>query len=82
MKIKMKNGYILTKEVINENVSKHGLILPTEKYNRICTAIKSDSPEISEGDTLLKLIGKGTIFNINGEEYEIIHESSIIAKIK
>ena len=33
---------------------------------------------VNEGDTIIKSIGKGTIFKIDGEEYEIIHENNIL----
>lgn len=77
----MKNNFVLTKEIIEKRVTESGIILPDEKWNRKCIAIKSDSEQIKEGDTLIKTIGKGTVFKINGEEYEIIHENNILAVI-
>jgi co-chaperonin GroES (HSP10) len=75
----MKNNYVLTKEVIEEeNVSKGGIILLPEKYNRRCIVVKSSGSNVNEGDTIIKSIGKGTIFKIDGEEYEIIHENNIL----
>ena len=78
----MKNNYVLTKEIIESKVTESGIILSTEKYNRKCIVIKSGSPEVKEGHTIIKTIGKGTIFKIEGEEYEILHENHILAIIE
>lgn len=82
MQIKLKNNYVLTKEIIEEKVTEGGIILPTEKYNRKCIVIKSSSEDVKEGHTIIKTIGKGTIFNIDGEEYEALHENHILAIIE
>lgn len=78
----MKNNYVLVKEIIEEKISEGGIILPTEKYNRKCIVIKSSSDTVKEGDSIIKTIGKGTIFNINDEEYEVLHENHILAIIE
>ncbi len=82
MQIKMKNNYVLTKEIIEEKISEGGIILPTEKYNRKCVIIKSNTDILPEGCTVIKTIGKGTMFKINGEEYEALHENDILAIIE
>ena len=82
MEIKMKNKNVLVKELKEEQVSAGGIILTTEKYNRKAIVIKSASDEVKEGDTIIKTIGKGTMFKINGEEYEILNEAHILAVIE
>lgn len=74
----MKNNSVLVKEIKEEQVSPSGIILTTEKYNRKAIVIQSASPEINIGDTIIKTIGKGTMFKINGEEYEILNEGHIL----
>ena len=78
----MKNKNVLVKELKEEQVSAGGIILTTEKYNRKAIVIKSASDEVKEGDTIIKTIGKGTMFKINGEEYEILNEAHILAVIE
>jgi len=78
----MKNNYVLTKEIIEEKISEGGIILPSEKYNRICIVIKSGLDDVKEGCSIIKTIGNGTTFNINGEEYEVLHESHILGIIE
>jgi co-chaperonin GroES (HSP10) len=82
MEIRMKNKNVLVKELKEEHVSAGGIILTTEKYNRKAVVIKSASDEVKEGDTIIKTLGKGTMFKINGEEYEILHEGHILAVIE
>jgi co-chaperonin GroES (HSP10) len=78
----MKNKNVLVKELKEEQVSPSGIILTTEKYNRKAIVIKSASDEVKEGDTIIKTLGKGTMFKINGEEYEILNEGHILAVIE
>ncbi len=82
MEIRMKNKNVLVKELKEEQVSPSGIILTTEKYNRKAIVIKSASDEVKEGDTIIKTLGKGTMFKINGEEYEILNEGHILAVIE
>lgn len=82
MQIKLKNNYVLVKEIIEEQITESGILLLTEKYNRKCIVVKSSSDDIREGNTIIKTIGKGTIFKIEGEEYEILHENHILAIIE
>jgi len=77
----MKNSNVLIKEIKKESIHS-GIILPTEKYNRLAIVIQSASDEISVGDTIIKTIGNGTLFKINGDDYEILHEDHILAIIK
>lgn len=78
----MKNNNVLIKEIKEEQVSPSGIILTTEKYNRKAIVIQSASSEVKVGDTIIKTIGKGTMFKINGEEYEILNEGHILAIIE
>jgi co-chaperonin GroES (HSP10) len=82
MEIRMKNKHVLIKELKEKQVSPNGIIIATEKYNRKAVVIQTASDEVNVGDTIIKTIGKGTIFKINGEEYEILHEGHILAVIK
>jgi co-chaperonin GroES (HSP10) len=78
----MKNKNVLVKELKEEQVSPSGIILATEKYNRKAVVIQTASDEVKIGDTIIKTLGKGTMFKINGEEYEILHEGHILAVIE
>ncbi len=82
MEIKMKNKNVLIKELKEECISPSGIILSTEKYNRKAIVIRTASDQVKVGDTIIKTIGNGTMFRINGEECEILHESHILAIIK
>jgi co-chaperonin GroES (HSP10) len=76
----MKNNFILIKDIKQEELkSNSGIILTIEKYNRNAVVIKSLSHDIKEGDIVIKNIGTGTLFSIDGEDYEILHESNILA---
>ena len=78
----MKNNNVLVKEIKEEQqVTASGIILATEKYNRKAIVLQSASPEIKIGDTIIKTMGKGTMFKINGEEYEILNEGHILGII-
>lgn len=80
--IQMKNNYVLVKEIIEENITKSGIIIPTEKYNRMAKVIKSGCDSVKENDTIIKTIGKGTTYTFEDEEYEILHENHILAVIE
>ena len=79
----MKNNYILIQD-IKETQTASGLWLPEEKHNRVAKvlAVSSDDEEIEVGDTVLKLIGKGTIIRLNGTYVEAIHRNNLLAVIK
>lgn len=78
----MKNNNVLVKEIKEEQqVTASGIILATEKYNRKAIVIQSASSEVNVGDTIIKTMGKGTMFKINGEEYEILNEGHILGII-
>jgi co-chaperonin GroES (HSP10) len=77
----MKNNNVLVKEIKEEHISSGGIILSTEKYNRKAIVIQSDSEHINVGDVIIKTIGRGTIFMIDGDEYEILNESHILGII-
>lgn len=78
----MKNNYVLTKEVKEEHVSANGIILSAEKYNRKAKVIKTSSSAVAEDDIIIKAIGQGTVFKINGEEHEILNENHIFGTIQ
>jgi co-chaperonin GroES (HSP10) len=78
----MKNKYVLIKELKQEVVTASGLILSEEKYNRKATAICSDSSVINVGDTIIKTIGRGTMFTLDDEDYEILHEVHVLGIIE
>jgi co-chaperonin GroES (HSP10) len=78
----MKNKCILVKEIKQEETkTAGGIILAAETYNRKAKVIRSSSDDIAVGDTIIKTIGKGTMFNIDGEEYEILHEAHVLGII-
>lgn len=79
MEIKMKNNNVLVKEIIEEQPSISGIILPKEKYNRKAIVIRSSSDNVQAGDIIIKTIGNGTSFKIDNEDYEILHEEHILA---
>lgn len=78
----MKNNNVLVKEIKEEQVSAGGIILTAQKYNRKARVIQSASDEVKVGDTVIKNIGTGTLFTINGEEYEILNEAHILGIIE
>lgn len=82
--MKMKNDYILTKEIPQgERVTDSGLIIPEEKYNRKALVIEAaDDLEVKKGDTVIKTIGKGTDYTLDGEKFEILHINHVLAVIE
>jgi len=81
--MKMKNKYVLVKELPQETVTSGGIIIPEEKYNRKAIVISaSDDIDVKEGDTIIKTIGKGTMYTFGDEELEILHENHILAVIE
>lgn len=78
----MKNNYVLSKELIEEHKSDSGIILSVEKYNRKATVVKTSSCVVTEGDIIIKVIGQGTKFKINDEEYEVLSENHILGVIQ
>jgi co-chaperonin GroES (HSP10) len=84
--MKMKNNYVMIQEITEEDhVSPSGIILSSTRADRNRRAVvvnAGTSTELEEGDIVLKNLGKGTTMNLNGEDYEIINESQLIAGIK
>jgi co-chaperonin GroES (HSP10) len=79
----MKNNYVLVKELEQkEEIAQSGIILPNEKYNRKAIVIESDCDELKPNDIIIRTLGNGTTFKINGDEYEILHECYILAIIE
>jgi len=80
--MKMKNDFILIKEIEPEVKSKGGLYLPKSKYNRKALVLSvGDSKYIKNGDIILRNMGKSTTYKINGETCEAIHLNDIIMVI-
>lgn len=82
--MKMKNSYILTQEIEQtEKKTKSGLIIPVEKYNRVALVMEAaDGLEVKKGDKIIKTIGKGTEYTLDGNKFEIVHINHILAVIK
>lgn len=82
--MKMKNNFILTQEVIQpEKRTEGGLIIPNEKYNRLALVIEvADGLEVKKGDKIVKTIGKGTEYTLDGDKFEILHINHILAVIE
>lgn len=81
--MKMKNRYVLVKELPQETVTSGGIIIPEEKYNRKAIVISaSDEVDVKKGDTIIKTLGKGTMYTFGDEELEILHENHILAVIE
>ena len=83
MKMKMKNNYVLIEEIVQERTPS-GIYLPKGNHNRIAKvlAVNESDNDISVGDTILKLIGKGTEIRMEGKYVEAIHRNNILAVIK
>ena len=80
--IEMKNGYILIQDIKNETITKSGLYIPDEKYNRFARVLKTYNGSIlKEGDIILKPLNRDTPIKIDGITYYAIKESFIFAKI-
>ena len=82
--MKMKNSYILTQEIKQEErKTESGLIIPVEKYNRVALVIEAaDNLEVKKGDKIIKTIGKGTEYTMNDNKFEIVHINHILAVIR
>lgn len=81
--MKMKNDYILVEELPQETVSAGGIIIPEQKYNRHAVVIEAaDGLEVKKGDKVIKTIGKGTDYTLDGKKYEILHINHILAVIE
>lgn len=80
--IEMKNGYILIQDIKDETITKSGLYIPDEKYNRFARVLKTyEGSILNEGDIILKPIGKSTPIVINNVKYDCIREGFVFAKV-
>ena len=80
--IEMKNGYILIQDIKNETITKSGLYVPNEQYNRFARVLKTyEGSILKEGDIVIKPIGRTTPLTIDGVRYDSIKESFIFAKV-
>ena len=84
--MKMKNNYVMIQEIPEEDhISPSGIVLSSTRADRNRRAVvvnAGTSTELEDGDIVLKNLGKGTIMNLNGEDYEIINETQLMAAIK
>ncbi len=82
-KMKMKNNYVLIKEIKEEQFSKGGLLLPNDwntKRKAIVIEVE-DNDQIKKGDIILREHGKSTEVIIDNETYEMIHLNNIMMVI-
>ena len=80
--ITMKNNSLLIQEMEQSTISKGGIILPKEKYNRKAIVLSVyENSQIKVGDIILRNIGKSTLHKINNERCEIISENDVLAVI-
>ena len=81
--IRMKNNYILIKELPQETKTKSGLYLPAQKWNRRAEVISVGKDSIlKEGDEIIKTMGKGTEYTWDNEKFEVIHINHILAVVE
>jgi co-chaperonin GroES (HSP10) len=81
--MKMKNNYVLIKEIKEEQFSKGGLLLPNDwntKRKAIVIEVE-DNDQIKKGDIILREHGKSTEVIIDNETYEMIHLNNIMMVI-
>ena len=80
--IELKNGYIIIKDITNEQTTS-GIYIPDDKYNRFSRELKvGENSRLKPGDIIIKPIGRSTPIKLNGVIYECIKESFIFAKIE
>lgn len=80
--IDLKNGYILIQDIKNERITKSGLYVPEEQYNRFARVLKTyEGSSLKEGDIIVKPIGRSTPLTIDGVKYDCIKEGFIFAKL-
>ena len=82
--IEMQNDYVMVKDLEKEDtVTKNGLIIPADKYQRLAkiVALPENETSLKLGDVIIKPIGRGTPVKLNGEEYECIKKALIFARL-
>ena len=82
--IRMQNEYVLVQDVKNkETVTKSGIIVPGEKYQRLArvVAVEDGEQHLKVGDVIVKPVGRGTPVTIDGVEYECIKKDRLFAKL-
>ena len=80
--IELKNGYIIIKDITNEQTTS-GIYIPDDKYNRFSRVLKvGENSGLKPGDIIIKPIGRSTPIKLNGVIYECIKESYILEKIE
>lgn len=82
--IKLKNNYILIQDIKNETITKSGIYIPDDTYNRFSRVIAVSDDDMSglkPGDLIIKPIGKESKIKLNGHVYGCIRSNLIFAKI-
>ncbi len=80
--IELKNGYIIIQDIKNETVTKDGLYIPDNKYNRFARVLKvGEGSSLKEGDVIIKPIGRTTPVTIGDITYDCLKEGFVFAKI-
>jgi co-chaperonin GroES (HSP10) len=79
--ITLKNEYILIQDIKNETTSS-GIIIPDETYNRFARVVKTyEGSKLTEGDIIIKPIGRTTPVKINEIIYDCLKEGFVFAKV-
>jgi len=83
MEMKMKNNYVLIKEIKEQQFSKGGLLLPNDwNTKRKAVVIKvEENSQIKEGDIIIRELGHSTEIELNNETFEVIHLNNIMLVI-
>ena len=80
--MKMKNNYLLVREIRIQQKTSAGLLLPKEKWNRIAEVVLAcDNSTLKPGNKIIRNIGRSTPVKFNDEDLDMIHEDWIMAKI-
>jgi co-chaperonin GroES (HSP10) len=78
--MKMKNDFVLVREVSTEKTTPSGILLPPEKWKRKAVVVKTcEGSPLQEGDLVLRNVGRGTTIQVGDEELEAIHQDWIMA---
>ena len=79
--ITLKNGYILIQDIKNETTTS-GIVIPDESYNRFARVVKTyEGSTLTEGDIIIKPIGRTTPVKINEIVYDCLKEGFVFAKV-
>lgn len=84
--IKLKNGYILIEDIVQEMTTPAGIYIPGDKetYNRFARVVVTGEGNICNlkpGDIIIKPIGRESKIKLNGKLYGVLNSGFIFAKI-